>query len=116
MSPTYYYGLWIVYTLGSLVAYRILWDFTRWPKVWWLGSFVRIMAVVVIVTPAAQAEGSAYLAPAWITMAFDELQRLGDGWLRAGVNLMAASAIGFLVYFVHIIYSLIQRGRKKERT
>lgn len=115
MSPAYYYGLWIVYALGSLVAYRMLWDFTRWPKVWWLGSFVRIMAVVVIVTPAAQAEGSAFLAPAWITMAFDELQRLGDGWLRAGVNLMAATVLGLLVYFVHIIYSLIQRRRKLGR-
>ena len=115
MSPTYYYGLWFVYALGSFLAYAVFWNWTRWPKVWWLGSFFRIVVFALLVTPAAQSEGSLYLAPAWVTMIFDELQHIGSGWLRAGINLMAAFAIAIFVYFVHLVFSFIQRRRKKKK-
>ena len=116
MSATYYFSLWAVYAIASLVAYRFFWEFTRWPRVWWLGSFFRIAVLVILVTPAAQSDGSEFLAPAWITMVFDELQGLGDGWFRAGINLMAASALGLCVYFVHLIFSFIQRRRKIKKS
>ena len=116
MSATYYFSLWAVYILASLVAYKFFWEFTRWPRVWWLGSLLRIMVLVILVTPAAQSDGSEFLAPAWITMLFDELQGLGDGWFRAGINLMAASALGFCVYLLHLVFSFIQRRRKIKQS
>jgi hypothetical protein len=114
MSATYYFSLWAVYILASATAYYFFWEFTRWPRVWWLGSFLRIFVLVILVTPAAQSEGSEFLAPAWITLVFDELQGIGDGWFRAGVNLMAASAIAMVLYFVHLIFSFIQRRHKNR--
>lgn len=116
MSANYYFALWAVYIVASMVAYKFFWEFTRWPRVWWLGSFLRIMVLVLLVTPAAQSEGSDFLAPAWITMVFDELQGLGDGWFRAGINLMAAGALGVSAYFVHLVFSLIQRRRKIKKS
>lgn len=114
MSATYYFSLWIIYILASATAYYFFWGFTRWPRVWWLGSLLRILVLVILVTPAAQSEGSELLAPAWITLLFDELQGIGDGWFRAGINLMAAAALGMGVYFVHLIFSFIQRRYKKK--
>ena len=54
------------------------------------------------------------MVPAWIAVVFDELQRIGDGWLRAGINLMAAIALALAIYFVYLIFSLIQRRRRKK--
>ena len=114
MTPTYYYTLWIVYALGCVAAYGVFWNFTRWPKAWWLGAFFRILVFAILVTPAAQSEDSPYMVPAWIAVVFDELQRIGDGWLRAGINLMAAIALALAIYFVYLIFSLIQRRRRKK--
>lgn len=115
MSSTYYFILWAVYGIGLLIALWFLWQWTRWPRVWWLGSFVRLFALFMLVTPAEQSDGSGYYAPAWIVMAFDELQNLGDGWFRAGINLMAAMALMLLVYFVHLIFSFIHRRRRLKK-
>jgi hypothetical protein len=112
MSTTYYFSLWAIYIVAFLVAYKFFWEFTRWPRVWWLGSFLRIMVLIFFMTPAAQSEGGEFLAPAWITLVFDELQGVEDGWFRAGINLMAASSLGFFAYFVHLVFSFIQRRRK----
>lgn len=109
MSGSTYMILWAVYGVGILIALYFLWQWTRWPRVWWLGALVRIMALVVLLTPAQQAENSEFYAPAWITMVFDELQHLGDGWFRAGINLMAATLAGLIVYFVVLVFSFIQR-------
>lgn len=114
MSTTYYIGLWAVYILASATAYYFIWGFTRWPRVWWLGSFFRMLILVILLTPAAQSDGSEFLAPAWITLIFDELQGIGDGWFRAGINLMAAGSLGFCIYFVHLVFSFIQRRHKKK--
>ena len=116
MSATYYFSLWAVYIIAFVVAYRFFWEFTRWPKVWWLGSFLRILVLILFLTPATQSEGGEFLSPAWITLVFDELQGIGDGWFRAGINLMAATALGVIVYFVHLVFSLIQRRRKIKKS
>ncbi len=115
MSATYYYILWSVYAAGLVVALYFLWQWTRWPRVWWLGSLVRLLALALLVTPAEQAAGSGLYAPAWIVMLFDELQRIGDGWFRAGINLMAATALALLVYFVHLIFSFFHRRRRLKK-
>lgn len=73
---------------------------------------MRIMVLVLFLTPATQSEGSNLLVPAWVALIFDQLQGIGDGWFRAGINLMAATALGICVYFVHLVFSFMQRRRK----
>lgn len=107
--------LWAIYLAGSAAALHAFWQFTRWPRIWWLSSFVRMVALVLLLTPVQQSEGGTTWAPALITAVFDELQGIGDGWFRAGINLMVALLLGLVAWIVHLVLSLVHRRRRKKR-
>lgn len=110
---------WVVYLTCAGLFYFWFWWVTRakytlMSKLWWLVSLLRILGFVLLFTPAEQAAGTGLYAPAWIVVAFDTLQGMEGGWLRAGVNLLITLLAGALLYFFHLIFRLVQSVAQKR--
>lgn len=99
MSPLYYIALWFFYLLAVVLAFAGAWRVSRsWPYP--LKLFGRIALVVIFLTPAPQIAGGGGLAPAFVSLIFDELQNLNGGWFRAGIYLVISGAFGILLYLI----------------
>src|SRR6056300_102559 len=97
MSPFLYLVLWSIYLITVVLVFAGAWKVSRnWPYP--LKTFGRIALIVIFLTPAPQIAGAEGLAPAFVSVVFDQLQGLGGGWFRAGIYLVIAGGFGFLLY------------------
>lgn len=115
MSPIYYLIIWFLYLLAVLLAFAGAWRVSRsWPYP--LKAFGRIALVVIFLTPAPQIGGENGLAPAFVSVIFDQLQGLNDGWFRAGIYLVISAAFGFLLYLGLLIrWVMVTRKSSMKR-
>tara|TARA_R110002073_G_scaffold173944_2_gene331097 strand:- start:131 stop:460 length:330 start_codon:yes stop_codon:yes gene_type:complete len=93
--------LWIVYGLSAVVAFWLLWGFTRWSgKARYFGGLIRVLYLVVMATPAHLSSVPDMVAPAIVVALFDFLQGFEDGAFDAALNLGIASFLALLLYSI----------------
>lgn len=115
MSPLYYTILWFFYLLAVVLAFAGAWRVSRsWPYP--LKTLGRIALAVIFLTPAPQIAGGSGLAPAFVSVIFDQLQGIEEGWFRAGLYLVISGACAFLLYIALLVRWVFLKRKKAEKT
>jgi len=110
-----YVGLWIVYGLSAVVAFWLLWGFTRWQgKARYLSGLIRVLYLVVMATPAQLSSMPDYIAPAIVVAVFDFLQGFEEGAFDAAFNLGIASFLALLLYSIVSLILFFVHFRNSE--
>ena len=114
MFIEFYWGLWAIYGACMSIAFAIFWFLTRWKRAKWLAQFLRLMFVLLAVTPAMVDEGSSAYAPAIIVSLFDYFQGNDDRALDATINLIIAAAFALVIYLMYAMILLIVHLRRRR--
>ncbi len=115
MYQQLYIVLWAVYGLSAVVAFWLLWGFTRWKgKARYFGGLIRVLYVVVMATPAHLSSVPDLIAPAIVVALFDYLQGFEEGAFNAALNLGLISFLAILLYSIFFLILFFVHSRKKS--
>lgn len=114
MSPTLYSILWAVYLLSGVLLLWLVWSFTRWERVHWLGHIVRLIVFVLLFTPAKLYQQPDHLVPATMAMAFDYLLGNEDAAFASMVNLIVSAIVCTLIFIIYTVILQILHSRKSK--
>jgi len=70
-TPENYFWGCVAYVLGVLMAAPFIWWATHRIPWYPLRAFFRMLSLALLLTPAFPYEGMTYLAPAWVSAAFE---------------------------------------------
>ena len=117
MFEAAYLGLWLVYGVSVLLAFALLWRFTRWQNMAGsIGRLIRLLYLVLMLTPAYLSAAPDFIAPASIVMLFDFFQGYEEGAFDAAVNLVVATLGALTIYlFYRLIVTFIHFRRTRRK-
>lgn len=115
MYQQFYMALWIVYGLSAVIAFWLLWGFTRWQgRARYAGGLIRVLYIVLMATPAHLTSVPDLIAPAIVVAIFDYFQGFEDGAFDAAFNLGIVSFFALLLYSIFCLILLFVHSRKKS--
>lgn len=115
MPEFIYTVLWATYLASTALAFLLLWKMTKTKgKLRFFAGLIRVLFIVVMVTPANLSTTPEYMAPAFVVALFDFFQGYEEGAFDASINLGVATAGAVAIYIIYSVISLIVHSRKKR--
>jgi len=111
----FYVVLWVVYGFSAVIAFWLLWGFTRWKgRARYWGGLIRVLYIVVMATPAYLSSVPDLIAPAIVVALFDYLQGFEEGAFNAALNLGIVSFLALLLYSIFCLILFFVHSRRKS--
>lgn len=114
MSQSMYIAFWAAYLASSVFLLMLLWSFTRGDKLRWLASIVRLVAVVLLLTPAQLFQNPDYAVPASFSYIFDSLLGRDQAAFSALVYLIVSAIVCMVIYLIYLVSIQIVHSRKSN--
>lgn len=112
MSQSVYIAFWAAYLASAIFLLMLVWSFTRWDKLRWLGSVIRLIAVVILLTPAQLFHNPEYFVPASFSYVFDTLLGRDQAAFSSLVYLIVSAIICTTIYLIYLVSIQIVHSRK----
>jgi hypothetical protein len=94
---------WGVYFLAASGLFFAFWQMTRTLPWLFLKRVIRVSVMVVLFMPWFSYSEQDYLAPAYLIAAFEVLAQGSDKWSRAGVPMLSALSLAFVLTIIFSI-------------
>ena len=114
MSPTVYVLLWVCYLLAGVLLLWIVKKLTDWPRARWLSWILRLIAFVVIFTPAKLYQQPEFLVPASMALAMDSVLGREEAISSVVSNLLVSAVACALILVICAVISKIVHSRKDK--
>jgi len=108
-----YNGVWLVYSLSSLVFLSVYWRATRFPRWPVLKHSLRCLMIAVIFTPWYANSGGGTLAPALMVITLDAITK---GFGEASTALIPMLFALLLAEVIALLLFFRQKGRSGRKT
>ena len=102
MNESDYLLAWSIYAAAALGCFLVFWWSTGW--LWqWLREPLRVLVLVLLVTPTVVDAGRELLAPAIAVLSMDLLFKISGSSVRAIADLVMFGVMGAVAYTIFVI-------------